>query len=80
MNADKIEEIITALLGCIFALLLCGLAAWMSYQEMTSTTTYFFCGITARQKVLAALFAWFGLVLLFFSVKKLITIRSVPGK
>jgi hypothetical protein len=73
MKKGKLTVIIFGSVGCIIALLICGLGLSMFLQETdTHTSTYGFLGLTIKGKTLATILIWFGLVLLFYGIRKMI--------
>ena len=73
MNNGKLPVIIFGSIGCIIALLFLWLGLWIFLQQTdTHTTTYFFAGIAIKGKTFGAVLIWFGLVLLFYCIRKMI--------
>jgi TRAP-type C4-dicarboxylate transport system permease small subunit len=73
MRKENIEAIIWAVIEVAFGLFFCGLGIWLfSLETATDTHTYGFMGLEFKGKVLAAILFWLGLVILFFSVRKMV--------
>lgn len=72
MKTEKIEIVIFGAIGIILALLICSVGIRVfSLETPETTTTYFFFGITLRDKVFAAILIWIGFVVLFYTIKKM---------
>jgi uncharacterized membrane protein len=74
MTTEKRLIIIFGIIGIVFGLLFCALGVWIfSFETATDTNSYTLLGITLTGKQLAALLVWIGFVIIFYSIRKMIT-------
>lgn len=77
MSTEKQELLVMGIMGCLIALILCALGIWLFYAASRGTSyglTLF--GLTIEGKLLAATVCWFGLVVLLFSIRKMVMCLS----